>query len=247
MEKSSFPFLKLPIELQLEVLSKLPITERQIIQVAKRYKDLIDKTLISKIKDGDLYDPTTAIPDRIEYFKAIWDKGEYFKPSPGLWPSIINIRNTLINENPEDEYALIYGTIFDNISVTGSFKFVTLVSFKPEEALSIFDGIYHTTISFKPVPNKIPSTVGILLSTMPEITNETLIKRIFESTIPVPIKFSSITVTLTLSNYNQITGLNMMTFRTSKANIIHIPKHYIRNGTLIMPSLRDHSDVYILQ
>ena len=259
--EGSFPFQNLPLELQSQVISKLPTTERQITQVAKGYKELTDRVLISKIKDDDLDDPTIGIPNRGEYFKIDpVNRGEYFKPSPGLWPAIQNIRDIMIDENPKNEYALLYGTALADITASGSFKFVTLVSFNPEGIVSIYGGVSYTTINFRPVsiielpvatsiislplPSKMARIAGTLSDKMPSTTTNKLLNKLLNSVTSIRIGFSHINVLLASANY-LITTVDYITFKTPDANIIHIPKHYIRNGTLIMPSLRE--DVYILQ
>ncbi len=143
------PFTSLPRELQTEVLTKLPLMERQITKVSKAMKELGDLALMKNIRANNLIDPTIGIYDRARFFKVDpTGVGEYFKPEPGLWPIIKNIRDHRVYDN--DHYVLIYGLMSSTIMYEGpetqelvesltvlaaydAFKFVAMAWFNPSE------------------------------------------------------------------------------------------------------------------
>lgn len=105
---SPFPFVDLPTEVQMTILSQLPFGGRQLATVSKGMKNLADTGLMINIRANNLIDPTIGIVERDKYFKLTPSaEGEYFEPDPGLWRIIEAIRG----RGSHGEFALMYGEL----------------------------------------------------------------------------------------------------------------------------------------
>jgi len=110
---TSISFSDLPFEIQMDILERIPITNRAIARVSKGMKELADIALINNIRHNNLVDPTIGIPNRKDYFKVdTAGDGEYFSSEPGLWRIFEDIRlDNKLETRPDVDYILIYGTL----------------------------------------------------------------------------------------------------------------------------------------